>query len=61
MNGERFLGYDKDGLGHLVINEVKAKIIRRIYWEYLDGKGYDAIASVLIREKIPTAAGKLKW
>lgn len=61
VNCERFLGYDKDENGHLVINEEEAKIVRRIYREYLDGKGYTTIARGLTRDRIPTAAGKPKW
>lgn len=61
VNCERFLGYDKDENGHLVINEEEAKIVKRIYREYLDGKGYAAIARGLTRDNIPTAAGKPKW
>ena len=60
-NCERFLGYDKDENGHLIINEEEAKIVRRIYREYLDGKGYTTIARGLTRDRIPTAAGKTKW
>lgn len=60
-NTERFLGYDKDENGNLVINEEQAEIVRRIFREYLDGKGYAVIARELEAEGIKTAAGKTKW
>lgn len=34
----RFLGYDKGPDGKLVINEEQAKVVRRIYSEYISGK-----------------------
>lgn len=61
VNCERFLEYDKDETGDLVINEEEAKIVRRIFREYLDGKGYTTIARGLTRDRIPPAAGKDKW
>lgn len=60
-NTERFLGYDKDESGNLVINGEQAKIVRRIFREYLDGKGYAAIARGLEADGIITVAGKTKW
>ncbi|EGW38536.1 recombinase domain protein [Desulfosporosinus sp. OT] len=47
MNQTKFLGYDKDENGDLVINEKQAKIVRRIYNDYLDGKGPNRIAKDL--------------
>ncbi|WP_444979457.1 recombinase family protein [Clostridium arbusti] len=32
----KFLGYDKDEEGNLIINEKQAKVVRRIYKNYLD-------------------------
>ncbi|ASR48973.1 recombinase family protein [Paenibacillus kribbensis] len=60
-NTNRFLGYDKDEHGELVINEKEAEIVRRIYEEYLDGKSYQAIARGLMRDHIKTAAGGSRW
>ncbi|MEC0179968.1 recombinase family protein [Paenibacillus peoriae] len=60
-NTTRFLGYDKDEHGELVINEKEAEIVRRIYEEYLDGKSYQAIARGLMRDHIKTAAGGSRW
>ncbi|MGG1618398.1 recombinase family protein [Paenibacillus sp. NRS-1781] len=60
-NTNRFLGYDKDEHGELVINESEAEIVRRIYEEYLDGKSYQAIARGLMRDHIKTVTGGDTW
>lgn len=60
-NTDRLLGYDKDNEGNLIINEEQAKLVRRIYREYLDGKGYESIAQGLQADGIKTVAGKTKW
>ncbi|RKD25207.1 Recombinase [Caminicella sporogenes DSM 14501] len=56
----RFLGYDKDEYGKLIINEDEAKIVRRIFKEYLSGKGSFTIAKEFNVEDIPTTTGA-KW
>ena len=43
----RFLGYDKDEDGNLVINPEEAEVVRRIYREYLSGKSYYQIGQEL--------------
>ena len=55
------MGYDKDESGNLVINEKKAKVVRRIYTDYLDGKGPNRIAKELEKDGIPNWNGKAKW
>ncbi|KYH30787.1 transposon Tn3 resolvase [Clostridium tepidiprofundi DSM 19306] len=60
INTTRFLGYDKDEYGELIINEYEAKIVRRIFKEYLSGKGSFTIAKELNVEGIPTIIGA-KW
>lgn len=60
-NTTRFLGYDKDQNGELVINEKEAEIVRRIYEEYLEGKSCEAIAKGLMRDKIKTVTGGDRW
>lgn len=47
VNHTKFMGYDKDEEGNLVINEKQAKIVRRIYTNYLNGKGPNRIAREL--------------
>ena len=56
-----FLGYDEDEEGNLVINEEEAKIVRRIYREFLGGKGTPLIAKGLTKDKVKTARGNTKW
>lgn len=56
-----FLGYDEDEDGNLVINKEEAKTIRRIYSEFLKGKGTVKIAKGLTRDQIKTARGNTKW
>ena len=61
LNYKHFLGYDKGPDGTLVINEAQAKVVRRIFGEFLKGKTPFAIARELTAEDIPTPAGKETW
>lgn len=47
--------------GERTINEDQAKIIRRIFTEYVDGKPARHIARDLSREGIPTPSGGANW
>lgn len=60
INTTRFMGYDKDETGDLVINKVEAKIVRRIFEMYLSGEGCHRIAKILNDEGIKTITGS-KW
>ena len=57
----KFLGYDKDKDGNLIINEAQAAIVRRIYQDFLDGYGTFQIARRLTDEKVPMAYGGKEW
>ncbi len=57
----RFLGYDKDKDGNLVINQEEAAVVKRIYREYLEGRSYYDIGKGLMADGIKTAAGKDVW
>ena len=62
VNHTKFLGYDKDENGNLIINEKQAKIVRRIYTEFLAGKGANRIAKDLEAEGVyHTWDGKARW
>ncbi|WP_291352817.1 recombinase family protein [Desulfosporosinus sp.] len=61
VNHTKFLGYDKDKNGELVINEKQAKIVTRIYNDYLNGKAPNGIAKELQNEKVPKWDGTYKW
>lgn len=55
------LGYKKGDNGHLAIDEDQAKIVRRIYREYLAGHSPKTIAAHLTKDGIPTPLGKETW
>lgn len=57
----RFLGYDKDEDGNLIINPEEAKVVKRIFREYLEGRSYYAIGKGLTADGIKTAAGNDYW
>ena len=57
----RFLGYDKDKDGNLVINPEEAEVVKRIYREYLEGSSYYQIGHGLEEDGIRTAAGSSYW
>ena len=56
-----FLGYDTDEDGNIVVDEEQAKVVRRIFSEYLSGKGSSTIAKDLMRDGVLTARGKPVW
>ena len=57
INTTRFLGYDKDEYGDLVINPKEAEIVKRIFEDYLKGKGTFTIDKDFNAENIPSVAG----
>lgn len=61
VNHNRFMGYTKDEEGNLIIVPKEAKIIKRIYREYLEGKSLAGIGRDLEKDGILTAAGKPRW
>lgn len=61
VNTKRFLGYTKDENGNLVIDPEQAKVVKRIYREYLEGKSHGSIAKGLEKDGIPNGSGKKKW
>lgn len=61
LNTNRFMGYDKDENGRLVINEEQAAIVRRIFYEFMNGLNPDVIARRLREEGIPGCMGEVKW
>ena len=60
INTKRFLGYDLNEKGELVINQVEAQIVRTIFYSYLEGMGTHRIAKKLNEDKVPTVTEK-KW
>ena len=60
-NASKFMGFDKGENGHLIVNEEEAKLIRRIYREFLEGFTSTAIAKRLNEECVPGTSGEPKW
>ena len=54
-------GYTKDEDGELVIKEDEAEIVRRIYLEYLGGKGSYVITRDLNKDQVPTVRTAETW
>lgn len=46
MSIKRFLGYDSDETGKLIVNSRQAKIVIRLFQEFLDGKTTDYIKRI---------------
>lgn len=61
VNHSRFLGYTKDEEGNLIIEPAEAKVVKRIYREYLVGASLLQIGRGLEADSILTGAGKTKW
>ena len=61
VNHNHFLGYTKDADGNLVIEEEEAKVVRRIFREYLEGSSFRDIAQGLERDGIKTGGKKSRW
>ena len=61
VNHEHFLGYTKDEDGKLIVDEDEAKIVRRIFREYLEGASFRDIANGLEKDKIMTGGKRYKW
>src|SRR5699024_8431496 len=60
VNHNRFLGYTKDENNKLVINLEQARVVNRIYREYLEGVSLVQIARGLEADEILTAAKRTK-
>lgn len=56
-----FLGYKKGENGLPEIEPEGAKIVRRIYKMFIEGKSQSTIANILTKEGVPTPGGKTKW
>ncbi len=61
LNCTRFLGYDKDENGRLVVVESEAVIVRKIFELYLNGFGVRKIKKYLEENGIKTVTGKEVW
>ncbi len=61
MSTKRFLGYDTDEEGKLVINRKQAPIVKRLYYEFLSGKTVDYIKRIFEQEGVVNWDGSTKW
>ena len=61
MSTKRFLGYDTDETGKLVINRTQEPIVIRLYQEFLDGKTTDHIKRIFEQEGVKNWDGGTKW
>ncbi|MGS0973466.1 MAG: recombinase family protein [Candidatus Izemoplasmataceae bacterium] len=61
INTKRFLGYDKDKDGNIVINEDQAKTIRMIFDMYISGTSQKEIADFLTENDITNGRGEVFW
>src|SRR5699024_190416 len=61
VNHNRFLGYTKDDNNKLVINPEQAKVVKRIYREYLEGASLVQIARGLEADEILRAERRTRW
>lgn len=61
LNYTRFLGYTRDENHKMVIVEEEAKIIRRIFNEFISGKPIAVIRKELMDEGIPAPCGGKEW
>ena len=61
VNHNHFLGYTKDENGKLIIDEEEAKVVRRIFREYLDGASFRDIKNGLEADGIMTGGKKATW
>lgn len=58
---ERFMGYDRDGKGGLVINEDQAAIVRRVFDDCISGLGITRIARGLEADGVKNVSGGTSW
>lgn len=61
VNHEHFLGYTKDAKGNLIVDKKEAKVVKRIFREYLEGASFRDIAKGLERDHIKTGGKRYKW
>ncbi len=61
INTSRFLGYDKDENGQIIINESEAKTVKMIFNLFIAGLSYKQIADKLTKNEIKNGRGLVKW
>jgi DNA invertase Pin-like site-specific DNA recombinase len=61
LNTNKFLGYDKDEFGTLIINQEEAEIVKNMFEWYVSGMSCTEIARKLTSKGIKTITGLDKW
>lgn len=61
INTNRFLGYDKDKDGKIIINKVQAKTVSMIYDMYISGMSNREIVEFLVKNKIKNGRDEVSW
>jgi len=61
VNTTKFIGYDKDENGRLIINPEQAETVKFIYEKFLEGYEPESIAKYLNENEIPDWTGKANW
>lgn len=61
VNHNKFLGYTKDEDGNLIIDKEQAKVVKRIYKEFIEGYGVNQIIQRLEKDGIRNGNNKRKW
>lgn len=61
INTNRFLGYDKDKDGKIIINKEQAKTVTMIYDMYISGMSNREIVDFLVKNEIKNGRGEVFW
>ena len=61
INTKRFLGYDKDDDGNIIINQEQAKTVRIIFNMYISGSSLKEIVVFLTENEITNGRGVVFW
>ncbi len=61
INTSRFLGYDKDAHGKIIVNDSEAKVVKMIYNLYISGMSYREIAKHLIDNNFKNGRKEVVW
>jgi gas vesicle protein len=61
INTNRFLGYDKDEHGKIIINDSEANVVKMIYNLYISGMSYREIAKHLIDNNFKNGRKEVVW
>lgn len=61
VNTTKFMGYDKDENGRLIINPQQAETVKFIYEKFLEDYSPESIAKYLNDNEIPGWTGKANW